>query len=160
CHDHVLFASAVIQPAFAIDFSEVSSAQPLTTLAGDTLAPDQDFAIRRDHHILTGHDLSQRSALCAEWMIDGDDRTGFRQTITLNHCVPELSPKLFQLGIDARAAHDKCPELPTEGRVDFSIAPPTRDYAEPALCRGSRSNLESALDLMLERFKNARDRND
>src|SRR5262245_35094643 len=93
-------------------------------------------------------------------MIDGDNRTGFRQSITLNDGIAKLSPKLFQLRIDAGSTNDERPKLPSECRMNSSVAPPPHNHAWPALCGGRRRDFESAFDFVLECFENARNGHD
>src|SRR5215468_139651 len=112
-HDHVLLTAAIVKAAFGIDLAEVARVQPL---AGGRYAftADKDFAIGGDDHILISNHFAKRSGFDVEWMIDGDNQARLGEAVSLNDGEPQAFPELFEFGIDACAAHNKSPELPSE----------------------------------------------
>src|SRR5215472_2224486 len=98
-HDNVLLATPIVEPPFAIHLAEVSCCQPRVAVTSDAFSTHQDFPVWSDLYLLAGDDLSECSALCVKRMVDGNDRTGFRQTISLNHGIAEIRPKVFQVRI-------------------------------------------------------------
>src|SRR5262245_53451174 len=50
-------------------------------------------------------------------MINGDNRTRLRQSISLNHDETPLRPKRFEFWIQTRSPNNECPKLPAESGV-------------------------------------------
>src|SRR5439155_26973050 len=88
------------------------------------LAAHQDLAVVGDLHLDTRDRLADGSLFRAERMIQGHDRCGLGQAVSLNHDESELGPERFERWFERGGADDKCPELETECAMDPAISPP------------------------------------
>src|SRR4030095_12230300 len=91
-------------------------------------------------------------------MIHSNDRTGFRQPITLNDRKAEMLPELLKVRIDFRAPYDKRPELPPEMRMNLTVSPQPSQHTARLLV-GS-SFLGKSFDLVSHVLENSRDTHD
>src|SRR5262245_10725673 len=151
--DHGLLASAEIQAAFSVDFTDVAGMKPAAIARRHTFAPDEDFSIRGNPYILTFDHFSDGACACVEWMIYRDDEARLGQTVPLDDSESALLPEFFQLRVDASASHDKSPELPAESPMSFSKTPHAN--RKPSLSFVAPFG-RFALDLMLQVLENSR----
>src|SRR5262249_18572487 len=124
----------------------------------DTFTSYEDLAVLCKRYILTGNNLTKRARSCIEWMIHSNNRTGFRQPITLNDRKAEMFPELLKVRIDFRASYDKHPELPPEVRMNLAVSPQPSHHTVRSLV-GS-SFLGKSLDLVSQVLENSWDTHD
>src|SRR5258708_14875336 len=60
-------------------------------------------------------------------MVEADQRTGFREPISLEHDIAQLAPELLSLLVECRAPGDDGPELPTQHAMDPAEAQPAEE---------------------------------
>ena len=60
----------------------------------------------------------------AKRMVQRDERSGFGETVALDHDEAQAPPEFFGLGIERRAARDEGPELPAELIMNLPESPP------------------------------------
>src|SRR5262249_55050198 len=118
CGDDIFLAASEVQPSVGINLPEVTGMKPFSLCRCDVLAAYQNFAVGRDHYILTLDNLSERTRACVKRMIDCNDRAGFSQSIPLDNGEPLSFPELFKFRIDTRAAYHESPELPSKSPMD------------------------------------------
>src|SRR5512144_2364133 len=83
--DQVFLSAAIVESAFRIDLAEVARMEPTVICGCHAFTADEDFAVGRNHHVLSLYHFAERACSGIERMIDGNNRTGFRQPITLNN---------------------------------------------------------------------------
>src|SRR5713226_3205432 len=98
-------------------------------------------------------------------MIQTDERSGLRHSVSLNHGESQPIPEGFGLLRERGSARDERPEFPAETRVDPAESPPPAKKVLPVRQGEILAKLLSisvafllALDLTLEGFNEARDR--
>ena len=101
------------------------SASASKVAAGDVLAPHEDLAVRRDHHVHAGDRLADRSRLDVERMCDADDRRRLRQAVSLNHREPAPRPEGLELGVERRGTDHEAPELESKQPMKMAVPPPS-----------------------------------
>src|SRR5262249_39969275 len=99
----------------------------LPIAGGDVGSAHQNLAGLIELHLAAFQYLADRTLACAERMVEGDQRSGFSQAVTLNDDKAEASPELFGFGIERGAARDEGPELPTKLAVNAAKTPPAAD---------------------------------
>src|ERR1700730_14522262 len=57
-------------------------------------------------------------------MVHTDQRSRFRQSVSLDHGVAQASPELFSIPIQRGAARNESPEFPAEPAMDMPEPPP------------------------------------
>src|SRR5208337_400919 len=70
-----------------------------------------------------------------EWMIQTDQRSGFRHSISLDYGVSQSIPEGFSLLRQGGAPRDESPELPAEPRMNSAKAPPAAKEVLPVCQR-------------------------
>src|SRR6476646_6669330 len=113
-HNHLFLATAIVETSFRVDLAEVAGVQPVSLGGGHALAAHQDLAVGCNLHVLSFDNFSERHGPGIKRMIDGDHRTGFSQSVSLNDGEAEPFPEFLECAVDTRPAHDECPELPSE----------------------------------------------
>ena len=132
--DDAFLSSLEIQVAFGVERSDIAGAEPsgaaggpqLTALpvaGGDAVSAHQDFAAFAKLDFAPRENLSDGALPDAERVIDADERSGFRQPVSLNHGIAHAAEKGFRPGGKRRAPREKCPELPSELAVDAAEFP-------------------------------------
>jgi hypothetical protein len=59
-----------------------------------------------------------------EWVVQADQRSSFREPVSLNDGVTEAAPEFLRFGRQRSASRDQCPEFLTKARVNAAETPP------------------------------------
>src|ERR1700758_2169254 len=103
---------------------KIANSTPAEISRGDVFTPKQNFSIGRDPDLYSLDRLPHRAPARIEWMVEGCDGRSLRESIALDHDIPELAPEFLERGLERRGADDEAPELPAEAPVYAPVLPP------------------------------------
>ena len=107
-HDDVFLTAAEAKIAVGIHLAQVARMQPsfvslahrtksalLPITRGNIFAAHQDFAVRPEPEFPPGKNFTDRSFRGVKWIVQADQRSGFRHAIALHHGVADAFEKIL-----------------------------------------------------------------
>src|SRR5260370_7388139 len=124
-----------------------------------------DSSVGAALHSRARHDLADGTFAYAEGIVDADQRSSFRQAVSLDDREAQASPKFFGFAVKDGAAADEGPELPPELAMDTAESPPAAQevltsrsceiFSKPGQTMGV---FQVAFDFFFQRLEHTRDR--
>src|SRR5690242_17819062 len=96
---------------------------PLPVTRGNIFSTHQDFSILINLYFPALENFADGSAADLRWVIHADERSCFRQSITLNGGKSQTSPEQFRVGFQRCAAGNDGPEFPAEQAMNPAKTP-------------------------------------